>query len=195
MCYFTAAITSEGLTMAPQPANTTGRVFIKYKANQAEHTVSLRYQGTGAPTNTFLEAIDGVLIDCNFLMPADWVFLSWAYQAQASNISLPLSGSPTAFNGALTSELADKPAMMTITGRSILGVPARLQLMGVALTPNDGAAVSRYRIARSASTNIANLLDTLAGSGIVSLEGNTPTWKQYINLGYSRYWQRQARKS
>lgn len=180
--------------MAPLPANSTGRVRIRYNANGNTHVIAPRYAGTGAPSSDFMEGLDGFLIACNPFMPNDWAFIDWAYQEAGASISVPLGGSPTAFAGTRVTKPWDKAAYGDLVGRDNLGRRVKLSLLGWAYGPDeDEASGDGYRLYPSESTVVQPLIDALEASLIVTITANTPVWKQYVNIGYNAYWQKRLR--
>lgn len=180
--------------MAPLPANSTGRVRIKYIANGREHVIAPRYAGTGAPTSGFLEGVDDVLINANPFMPNDWTFVEWGYQEAGSSITVPMSGGPTAFAGTRVTKNWDKAAYGDVVGRDLLGRRVKLSLLGWAYGPDeDEASGDGYRLYPDESIVVPPFLAALESSQIVTITANTPIWKQYINIGYNAYFQKKLR--
>lgn len=180
--------------MAPLPANSTGRVHIKYTANGKNHVVSPRYAGTGAPSVDFMEGLDGWLIAANPFMPTDWAFIDWTYQEAGSNISVPLSGAPTPFSGDRVPKEWDKAGYGDVVGRDTLGRRVKLTLLGWAYAPDEVEAEGdQYRLYATEGSGFADYIAAVEASLIVTITANTPVWKQYINIGWNAYWQRKLR--
>lgn len=180
--------------MAPLEPNSTGRVFVEYIANGRGHTVSFRYTEDGPPPSGTLEAIDEFLIACNALMPEDWTFDSWRYQARGSDISLPLGGSPTPFDGLRTPRAYELPAFVSVIGRSTLGRRARIYLLGAGFDASeDGGLAANYRLTAAESAVVTAVVAAAASASPVAVDNSPVNWYNYLNVGYHSYWQRAAR--
>lgn len=181
--------------MAPLAPNNTSRLFIDYQANALNHTLMLRYSDTELPPQSdFLESLDDFLTSCNFCMPTDWTFNSWRYSLAGSNVTVPLSGAPTAFAGQGTVELAERPSFLSFIGRSSLGRRFRAFLLGTAFSPaqEEGVAVD-YRVYASENADVAAAIAALDLVNSPAIDDAQVTLKNYVNLGYHAYWQKRVR--
>lgn len=180
--------------MAPLPTNNTGRLVVKYSANGREHSIMFRYAGGGAPGVDFIERVDDFFIAANWVMPTDWTFIEWFYYEEGLNVSVPLSGAPTPFAGGLTPFQSSMPGFVSCIGRGTSGRRARLYLLGAAYSP--AAAIGDtgdYRVYGSEESNIAALIFAATQLEVVTIFGDAVFWKDYVNLGFNAYWQRQGR--
>lgn len=180
--------------MAPLPANSTGRLHIKYVANGKTHVISPRYAGLGAPPSDFLEGLDDFFILCNDVMPADWEWLESNVQLAGENISTPFAFTPTAFDGQLAALVQNTPGFMSWVGRDNLGRRVKLSLLGSSYTPGSiPSEAGDYRILASENAFVADSLAALVAAQVTTITANAPTWKAYVNVGYNAYWQAHTR--
>jgi hypothetical protein len=84
------------------------------------------------------------------------------------------------------------PVECTFVGRSALGHKARVSVYGY-----DGTVPSTFRGFAAESVEIQNTIDTLqAFVGCWrAIDGNTPVWKPYCNVGYNDHWVKNQRTS
>jgi len=183
--------------MAPLPPNASGRLFVDYAANGQQHTVLFRYQDSGPiapPTSGFVESVDDVLTAMNTFMPSDWEFIGWRYSPVGTDYTVPLDGSPTAFNGAGGVNKGEVPAYVSWCGRAVENRRARITFLGASVSPaQEDTPYKDYRMTPADNAAVSTVLTALGSSFITAISMALPVWYPYANLGYNAYWQRKAR--
>lgn len=180
--------------MAPLPVNNTGRLFVDYIANGRQHTAQFRYGGSGEPPASFLEDVDAIIAAAGPFMPLDWTFVESRYVPSGGTFSLPAEYVPEDMTGTIAVSAAEAPAFVSAIGRSLGGRRVRVYFLGAGYSPagNEGNA-SDYRVTTTESAPALALVEALAASELVGIDGFNVGWKSYLNLGYNGYWQREVR--
>lgn len=192
--------------MAPLPPSNTVRVYVDYTSAGIGHTAEFRM--SGAPSESTMQAAALALI--NVMLPrmfdADSVTLI-RYSPQGVDFTLPLP--TTAQPGALVTGFAaqwaeDKEsAMVSVVGR---GSQVARRWRMCLFTPYAWAATSvnwpttnRYGLGSNAAIDSywADMDDwknaVYGGSSIVTIGGDRPTMKSYVNIRKNSYWQDEQR--
>lgn len=185
------------MPLAPLPENTTARYIVKYVANGRNHTVQFRYDdgGVSAPPGfLFLGQLTVFFNAMAAYMPTDWELLEAWYIASGSIVTVP-AGLPSGVTaGLMAPALSEAPGYFTFVGRSVDGRKVRLYLLGVGLTPaNDTSYASDYRITAAEDAVVAAAVAALDVSEVLTISGELPLWKTYVNLGYNYHWQKKLR--
>lgn len=180
--------------MAPLPVNSTGRLILPYTANGHRHHAQFRYAAESAPSSDYLEGLDAFLTSLAGLMPSDWVFDDYLFIPMGTNVSIPLGVAPSPVSGGVTPDTGKAPAYMDFVGRSPDGRRARVSFLGAGNSPDEeGAALSDYRWRATENSSVAAAIGFLIDVGVVTISGEVPYWKSYVNLGYNAYWQKAVR--
>lgn len=180
--------------MAPIAEDNTGRVFVDYKANGREHTVSFRYAGAGAPSAGFLTQVSGLMEDVNFAMPSDYTLIGASYASQGTNVRLPITVDGTGFAGAQGLNAGAAPAYLTAVGRSLEGRRWRAFWLGVTYNATlVGGVTTDYRVTAAENANVATLVADLTASDVVAIDAADISYYSYVNLGFNAHWQKAVR--
>lgn len=182
--------------MAPLPPESTSRYFVDYTANGRNHTAQFRYTSPedAAPGIPFQDAVDDFMQAIGSAMPTDYAILGYRFAETDSNVTNPVARTIATVSGIYTPHLSDAPAFLGFVGRTSGGRRVRMQLLGAGYDPSEIHGVAdNYRVLASESSDFADMISALEAIGSKAIDGLTPSWKQYVNLGYNAYWQRQVR--
>lgn len=179
------------------PPSNTPRLWVDYVANGLEHTFQFRYPGSsssGPPDASFLNGITLWLSEMLSFLPSDFSILGARYAPAGTDVTLPTTAPSSPGTGAGSTSPAERPAFITFVGRTTLGRKVKVQLLSVAVSPAQEEGVySDYRQTGAGSASVQDAVDALNLLPAVGIDGEPITWYDYINLGYSAYWQKQMR--
>ena len=191
--------------MAPYAEDSTDRLRVRYTGGGRPHIFYLRLPNGNAGT------IAAVLTAADYLMAAlrpyfygDFAMGSVDYAAQGSSLFLPVAASWPFFEAAPSSGTAaagrDKTKFISFQGISTLGARWGLTLYGPIL-PEAGAAqedIADYRLLPGEGSPFTDVLDGELYDliqEIRAIDGMGIILRQYVNVGYSAYYQRKARRA
>jgi hypothetical protein len=99
----------------------------------------------------------------------------------------PIAGTHTGSGDPLLSAV-----MCSFVGRTPEGTRIRLYVFTTMLAPD-----SNYRITSAEGPLVAATLAVLRSqtNPIVAVDGGTPVWKDYMNIGVSKYWMTRRRRA
>jgi hypothetical protein len=175
--------------MAPiDPAN-TARLFVDYVFDSTRHTVIFRKQTADTMAALTTWANDW-LEDHKALFQSSVSFDGARVALQNSNVTNPTDWTTVTGTGG-SGSTDKKPRFGSFVGRDAQGHRTKLTFFGIVYSDDPD-----YRVYASTEAMVQAAVDDLnsltAAPG--SIVGSKPVWKEYLNLGYNAYWQRQARK-
>lgn len=177
--------------MAPLPQNNTARTWTEYTDGVNEHTLMVRFDATELAVADalgyvadFFDAIASDLFEITVL-GARWM-------EQGGDVSIPVTWPGDSVYGSSTMPLVAAPKELRWVGRDSSGRKATFSIYGC-----DLAVPDTYRII-SVGDNLPNrgVLAINAGSAagaFLTIGGNRPTMKNYVNVNHNSYWETQAR--
>jgi len=170
--------------VAPINPNNTARLKVFYQNAVAEHTLLIRFDGVDglADAQTRL----GLLVSA--MSPLTFFCEVTAVQQAAEGLDIfnDVPGATilglTWGSGPCTEEV--NAVAGTFIGRSTAGRRSRLSFFGYK------GATSDYRLTSTESSDIADALDALDGAdgSFLSIDGNAPIWKRYIDVKAFDHW-------
>lgn len=172
--------------MAPLNPNNTPRFKVEYTVNGQGHTMEFRSSASPSAIGTFVDDLLTALGNKIFALIIGVV----TYAPSASNIFNPVTtGIEGNTYGSGAGAVVDVPKYFNFIGRSTGGRRVRFAVFGAGI---DGAD---YRVYGSEDTNIDDALTVVDGfsANLQAIDGLTPVWKPYVNMGYNAYWQREVR--
>ena len=181
--------------MAPLPTNSTGRLVVSYTANGHEHDVMFRFGGSADnPVEAFYERIEELFTEMTPLMPSDWSIISSVSYPQGSDVSHPDGYIWSPVVGTGTPQVSEGPAFISFVGRGTSGRRARLYFLGASLTPADEkGSGGDYRLYGTENSDVLAAIFAATQLEVVTIAGDAVFWKNYVNLGYNAYWQKNVR--
>lgn len=176
--------------MAPIDPKNTARLFVDYADGDTRHTVILRPQ-TGVSIATLATWFNDWLTDNAGLFLERVSFDGAREAAQNSNVTNPIAWTTVDGTNPSSPKTDGKPWFLSFVGRSAQGHRTRISFFGSAYGDD-----SNYRITAAENTGVADAVADLNDlqAKLGDITGSKAVWKDYINLGYNAYWQRQARR-
>lgn len=180
------------------PPSNTPRYFVDYFANGAGHTLQLRYAGDESappPDSFFITLVAGWLSQLAPLMPSDFEVTGARYSPKGTDVTLPATAPSGVTTGGGSPASGERPAFLTFVGRSSQGRKVKVMLLGAsASAASEGGAFSNYRVLTSENVDVADAYAVLQSIATVAIDGSPITWYEYVNVGYSAYWQKRVRQ-
>lgn len=193
--------------MAPLPQNSTDRLFVDYitgeTATALEHTLQVRMSGGQANVVVVQGRVLAVL---NALTPIafrlGWRVLRCRFQAQGTDFSIPVSVVPglAAFLGSGGGDYQPRMEAVEDTFQGRSNVTGRRVDLSLYRAVTD--AFSNFRVPNgptgfpaAVGNAVANLNSSAGDGAFLAIDGNPPTWYQYLNQNYNSYWERRLRSS
>lgn len=174
--------------MAPVNPNNTDRYFFDYDADGRPHTVMMRTLATIDPVEA-VAGFAGFVAALSPLMCAS-TLTGARFAEQGSNVTNPVSIGGGVSWGAGGQNDTLEPAFISFVGRDNLGRRARVFMYGVL-----GVNQADYRLTFPESDEVIDVVGYLSSAAgiFLTITLGVPVWKNYANLGFNAYWQRQAR--
>jgi hypothetical protein len=182
------------MPLPPLPDNNTHRVWLDYTANNHGHTLMTRW---AVNPNTIIPEIEAFheafLNNLTTFRVTNWAFVGARYALVDSDLSFPFAISPTITPGTASTGAFGAAMSLNFIGRTVGGRRTRWSVFGVSI-PDMGGDY-RLTIAENANVELARLvLISAIGTGLVGIDGLTPTIYPYANVSVNAYWQRQTRE-
>ena len=191
--------------MAPLPQNSTDRVFVDYvtgdSSTSREHTVAIRKQGT--------TSVDTVQVRLLAVLQAlgagsfrtNWRVLRVRLQSAGQSFSIPQlpNAALFAFRGTSTATYAARLEAVESTFQGRTGVSGRrvdISLYRAAIDANDNFRVvgGSSGPGLSVQNAVAALQSSSSNDGaFLTIDGQVPTWYNYMNENYNSYWESRSR--
>lgn len=172
--------------MAPLSPSNTARFRVHYTVIGKQHAMEVRSSSSPAAVGTFLQTF---LADLGALQYASVIdFVDFA--VSGSNVFNPVTTGAEAFTwGSGAGTTSAIPLFINFIGRTSGGRRIRMAVFGT-----TGNAVDyRYLAGENATVDNARADLVAAGSLLLGIDGLTPIWKTYANVGWNAYWQRKVR--
>lgn len=184
--------------MAPLPQNNTDRYIVQYTTGRVPHEMTFRTAlGTSVPLvdaaiYSFLQALQGDLCD-------GWAVTGVLFQERVTNftlpVSLPLTEAVTALSGADALPEVQEPREFSFEARSVnTGRFWSVSVYGISLAVPNAYRYGLGDMPPSLLAAIESLQNRSDDGQLVAIDGNPFRVKQYVNVNYNSYWERQARK-
>ena len=170
--------------MAPLPESNTARAFLTYRVAEQEHTMTVRYDQTGATTAEVIASIDALITAIGPLL-FNTVFVRFELSVEGSNVRVPATWTGQTEWGGGAADPDDAPYFFSFTGKDTTGRRFRLEIFG----RGTGAGLP-WRVQAVDDSNIAAAVAALETENAVflSIAGNTPIYNQYANRSVSQHW-------
>ena len=174
----------------PIPPTNTARLFVDYADGDTRHTVILRPQ-TGVTVAQLATWFNDFLTDNAGLFLTRVSFDGAREALINSNVTNPIAWTTVAGTNPSSPKTDGKPWFLSFVGRSAQGHRTRMSIYGAAYGDD-----SNYRITAAENAGVADAVTQLNDlqAKLGDITGSKAVWKDYINLGYNAYWQRQARR-
>jgi hypothetical protein len=179
------------MAVPPLPSNTTATLFLDYSFQGEGHTMQFRHasgQTVGAliaRVQTFLQALDEI-------MDPTWEITGARYRAAGSIVALPVEppADPVPTGTALPQ--TSWPRYVSFSGRgATTGRQVTIFVYGLSFpTPSNYRLEAGENITVDAARTV---LDSSAAGLFTDVAGSDPIWKQYANVGFNSYHERQQR--
>lgn len=178
--------------MAPISPSGTARLYLDYTVGGNPHSVIFRYGSNDGPAaaapifQAILEANDAAF-------GVNVQFIGARVAFTGTNVTNPLPFTPTGFVGTAIPG-AQYPRYVSWVGRTSEGRRVRYYFYGMNL---DGYLPPDYRLTGEevpvVSSFQADLFDFIAETNVVAIDSNPAVMKNYANVGFNAYHQREAR--
>lgn len=176
--------------MAPLPQNNTGRYWVEYSVSGVVHELMVRYAAavplatTRSYINQFLQAIGPEMFATSVL--------SVRYSPPGTLVSIPDLWSGADTWGVDPNPPNRTPVQIRFEGRSAGGRRVSWGLYGW-----DGTIPDAFRFPIVAESNYdaawQAILEARNDGVFVAIDGDPPGLKNYVNVNYNSYWERQQR--
>jgi hypothetical protein len=175
--------------MAPILSNNTGCLFIDYSVAGEDHTMLFRY-GVGSDAAAVADIADLFLTALDTSM-YEITILGARHRFKDADIALPFTWTGADHYGADGGEHTNTAWYMDFVGRSTGGRRVRVAVFGSKNFEDD--ADHDYRLpATGALADALQALNDGAGE-MVAIDGETPVWYNYVNVGVNAYWRNRIR--
>lgn len=183
------------MPLPPLPENNTPRLFLDYTTGRIEHTVIFR-AAQGVEPFEARDAVYGFFLALQSQLVSTWAVTGLRWQEWGSIITLPTPlGDFADFSGTGLESIpvTAEPLQWNFVGRG----QDTGRLVKVGLYGLDEAVPAEYRYVGSglplAFANALTALATTGNTAPVTIGGDAPLWKPYVNVQYNSYWERRAR--
>lgn len=181
--------------MPVTPQNNTPRLFVDYTGAMGNRSMQFR-RGGSIDLTSHIDLVTNFVENAIAPFWYNSVQVTGARYSEAnSNISLPVDIPPIQGQVAGTHAAFDYPEFLGFSGRGVLfGKQVALRVYGIQMQVTDN-----YRLNDSETVLPGLLLSAMqaliAADGFVTVTGDRPLLKGYLNTGYNAYFQRKARRS
>lgn len=172
--------------MAPLSPDNTPRFRVHYTTVGRQHTMEVRSSSSPAAVGTFLQNFFTTQGAVSFASVIDSV----DFAVSGSNVFNPVTtGAEGHTWGSGAGNTTSIPYFINYIGRSTGGRRLRMAVFGHAGAPID------YRYVAGENATVDNTIAVLVAAGglLTCIDGITPVWKTYANVGFNAYWQRNVR--
>ena len=172
--------------MAPLSPDNTPRFRFHYTVIGKQHTLEVRSGSSPATIGGQVYYILNTLGAKLFASVLDFV----DFAASGSNVFNPVTTGVEGNTWGTGAGTVDAiPRFFNFIGRTSGGRRVRMAVFGAIDTGTD------YRYLAGENSTVDNARAALVGYGssFQGIDGLTPIWKSYVNVGYNAYWQRNVR--
>lgn len=172
------------------PVDNTARLIVHYDNGLDEHTFLMRLQTGESEATLISQARDFCTLLASHI-PTTSAFDSAVIYHDGDDISSPVSWASIPGTWGSSPDPSVANHYVSFVGRDHLGYRTKLFFFDPFVTFEDD-----LRYERGDSGEFDDVLDLLQGGSSVvgTISGAAPVWKDYVNAGFHRYWQKQQRK-
>lgn len=178
--------------MAPINPDNTARLYLDYTVGPQAHTLIVRYT-TGIIAASAADIWRTMLLANEAAFGSNVEFTGARVSEIGTNVTNPLPWDLVEFVGTAVAPV-DYPRFVSFVGRDPQGYRVRYFLYGInfdTLEPADYRLTGEELPVLAALQN--DFYDVMTETSATTIAGNLPVMKPYANVGYSAYYQRQAR--
>lgn len=179
------------MAVPPLPPNTTATLFVDYTFQGQGHTMQFRH-ASGQTVSALTTRVGDFLDALDPLMDPTWEVTGARYRAALTIVALPVEIPTGITPGGAAVPQTSWPRYVSFSGRGqTTGRQATIFVYGLSFpTPNDYRSQSGELAAIDAARQV---LDSAAAGLFTDIAGSDVLWKQYANVGFNSYHERQQR--
>lgn len=172
--------------MAPLPPESTARFKVFYTVGTHQHTMEFRSGASPSAVGTIIDDFLTALNDEIYILTIDEVQFAANGSVIFNAITTGVEGSSYG-TGAEPNEAT--PFYLSFIGRSPGGRRVRIYVFGSKSLYTD------YRVTALENVDVDAAIAVLvaAGGSLLAIDGGTPIWKTYANMGVNAHWQKAIR--